>query len=106
MNKCKEKPTCLGYHWEKEKNPDTGDFFTHHEYGICILKEFLDQTEEIEQRTSEFEEHKSSLLDYQNNETEFNLNLSLAFEENFVNNLSGYISTKIFDCVNEIRFFI
>ena len=96
MNKCIEKPTCLGYHWEKEKNPDTGDFFTHHEYGICILKEFLDQTEEIEQRTSEFEEHKSSLPDYQNNETEFNLNLSLAFKASFEKNLSGYISPKIY----------
>ena len=95
MNTCIEKPTCLGYHWEKEKNPDTGDFFTHHEYGICILKEFLDQTEEIEQRTSEFEEHKSSLLDYQNNETEFNLNLSLTFKESFEKNLSGHISPKI-----------
>ena len=62
--------------------------------GICILKEFPDQTEEIEPQKSEFEEHKSSLLDYQNNETEFNFNLSLAFKESFEKNLSGYISPK------------
>ena len=109
MNKCKQKPTCSGkykilecfksilkwffqgYHWEKEKNPKTGEVFIHHEYGICILKEFPDPTQKVE-RSNKFEEHKLAILDYKNNETETNLNLSIAFKESFEKKLSGSIS--------------
>ena len=33
-----------------------------------------------------------AILDYQNNETEENFNLSIAFKESFEKNLAGYIS--------------
>ena len=60
--------------------------------GICILKMFPEPTMQKVERTNEFEEHKTAILDFQNNETETNLNLSIAFKESFEQNLAGYIS--------------
>ena len=79
-----------GYHWEKEKNPENGNTFTDHEYGICILKEFSNGSEI--QRSSEYEEHSLSQKNLENNETELNYNLLLAFNESFQTNLSGIVS--------------
>ena len=44
------------------------------------------------ERTNEFGEHKTAILDYHNNETEAELNLSIAFDESFERYLAGYIS--------------
>ena len=63
--------------------------------GICILKEFPEPSEECSQQINGFSEHKSAVLDYQNNETETNLNLSIAHEESFEKNLSGFVSHKL-----------
>ena len=60
--------------------------------GICILKMFPEPTIQKVERKTHFEEHKTAILDYQNNETETNLNLSIAFKESFEQNLAGYIS--------------
>ena len=66
--------------------------------GICILKMFPEPTIQKVERTNEFEEHKTAILDYQNNETEANLNSSIAFKESFEKNLAGYISqNNIYD---------
>ena len=64
--------------------------------GICILKEFPEPSEECSQQINGFSEHKSAVLDYQNNETETNLNLSIAHEESFEKHLSGFVSQKLF----------
>ena len=67
----------------------TGEFLIHHKQGICILKEF---SNESKQRIGVSTEHKSSMLNYKNNETETNRNLSIAHEEKFEKRLSGFIS--------------
>ena len=64
--------------------------------GICILKEFPEPSEECSQQINGFSEHKSAVLDYQNDETEENFNLSIAYEESFEKNLSGFVSQKLF----------
>ena len=66
-----------------------GEFLIHHKQGICILKEF---SNESKQRIGVSTEHKSSMLNYKNNETETNRNLSIAHEEKFEKRLSGFIS--------------
>ena len=82
-----------GYHWEKEKNPENGNTFTDHEYGICILKEFSNGSEI--QRSSGYEEHSLAQKNFENDETELNYNLLLAFNESFQTNLSGIVSQNV-----------
>ena len=94
--KCFIKWLFQGYHWEKEKNPITGEFLIHHKYGICILKEFPEPPKETKQLISEYAEHKSSVLNYENNETETHLNLSIAHKERFEKTLSGLVSQNLF----------
>ena len=81
----------------------TGEFLIHHKQGICILKEF---SNESKQRIGVSTEHKSSMLNYKNNETETNRNLSIAHEESFEKRLSGFISQNfVSEYKREVRIF-
>ena len=80
-----------------------GEFLIHHKQGICILKEF---SNESKQRIGVFTEHKSSMLNYKNNETETNRNLSIAHEEKFEKRLSGFISQNfVSEYKREVRIY-
>ena len=60
------------------------------------MKEFPEPSKETKQLTSEFAEHKPSVLNYKNNETETHLNLSIAHKERFEKTLSGLVSQNLF----------
>ena len=83
----------LGYHWEKETHPEDGKLFTDHQYGICIHKEFS-KRKKVDLAT-EFEEHQLGQINFENNETAWNYNLSVAFNETLEKKLSGTVSCDL-----------